>query len=77
MFIAEQTGRTLAQAAIQFCLSEPNIAAVLPNIVRQDQLDEFCAGSDVPPLATDEVTELHHLYDDIFATLEEIQPQRA
>ena len=77
LFIAEQTGRSLAQAAIQFCLSEPHIAAVLPNIVRQDQLDEFTAGSDVPPLAPDEITELHHLYDDVFATLEEIQPQRA
>ena len=45
--------------------------------MRQDQLDEFTAGSDVPPLAPDEITELHHLYDDVFATLEEIQPQRA
>ena len=50
---------------------------MLPNIVRQNQLDEFTAGSDVPPLAPDEITELHHLYDDVFATLEEIQPQRA
>jgi aryl-alcohol dehydrogenase-like predicted oxidoreductase len=76
MFIAQETGRTLAQAAIQFCLSEPNIAAVLPNIVRKDQLDEFTGGSDAPPLAADEIAELHRLYDEVFATLEEIQPQR-
>jgi aryl-alcohol dehydrogenase-like predicted oxidoreductase len=76
MFIAEETGRTLAQAAIQFCLSEPNIAAVLPNIVRRDQLDEFTAGSDVSPLGTEEVAEMYRLYDEEFAGLEEIQPQR-
>ena len=55
VFVAQETGRTLAQAAIQFCLSEPNIAAVLPNIVRQDQLDEFIEGTEVPPLTSDEV----------------------
>ena len=76
LFIAGETGRTLAQAAIQFCLSEPSIAAVLPNIVRRDQLDEFAAGSDAPPLSADEVAELNRLYDEEFAALEEIQPQR-
>ena len=76
LFVAQETGRTLAQAAIQFCLSEPNIAAVLPNIVRQDQLDEFTAGTEVPALTSDEVTELNRLYDEEFASLEEIQPQR-
>ena len=77
LFIAQETGRTLAQAAIQFCLSEPNIASVLPNIVRRDQLNEFTAGSDAPPLSEDEVTELNRLYDEEFSALEEIQPQRA
>jgi aryl-alcohol dehydrogenase-like predicted oxidoreductase len=76
MFIAKETGRTLAQAAIQFCLSEPNIAAVLPNIVRRDQLDEFTTGSDVSPLAAEEIAEMYRLYDEEFAGLEEIQPQR-
>jgi aryl-alcohol dehydrogenase-like predicted oxidoreductase len=76
LFIAQETGRTLAQAAVQFCLSEPNIAAVLPNIVRRDQLDEFTAGSDVAPLTGDEIAELNRLYDEEFAALEEIQPQR-
>ena len=76
LFVAQETGRTLAQAAVQFCLSEPNIAAVLPNIVRRDQLDEFTAGSDVAPITADELTELNRLYDEEFSVLEEIQPQR-
>ena len=77
LFVGQETGRTLAQAAIQFCLSEPSIAAVLPNIVRRDQLDEFAAGSDAPALTDNEVAELNRLYDEEFASLEEIQPQRA
>ena len=75
-FIAGETGRTLAQAAIQFCLAEPSIAAVLPNIVTGDQLREYAAGTEVPPLEADELTELSRLYDEEFAALEEIQPQR-
>jgi aryl-alcohol dehydrogenase-like predicted oxidoreductase len=77
LFVAQETNRTLAQAAIQFCLSEPNIAAVLPNIVRKDQLDEFAIASDTPPITPDELSELYRLYDEEFSTLEEIQPQRA
>jgi hypothetical protein len=49
---------------------------VLPNIVRKDQLDEFTAGSDVSPLGAEEVAEMYRLYDEEFAGLEEIQPQR-
>ena len=77
LFVAEETGRTLAQAAIQFCMSEPYIASVLPNIVREDQLIEFAAGSDVTPLLPDELDELYRLYDEEFSVLEEIQPQRS
>jgi len=76
-FIAQGTGRTLAQAAIQFSLSEPSIAAVLPNITTEAQLREFAAGAGVPPLAEEELAELHRLYDEEFAALEAIQPQRA
>ena len=76
LFIAGETGRTLAQAAIQFALAEPSIAAVLPNIVTGEQLAEYTAASDVPPLSDDDLAELNRLYDEEFAALEEIQPQR-
>jgi aryl-alcohol dehydrogenase-like predicted oxidoreductase len=75
-FIAQDTGRTLAQAAIQFCLSESTIAAVLPNIVTQEQLHEYVAGSEAAPLTGEEITELYRLYDEEFSALEAIQPQR-
>ncbi len=76
-FIALESGRTLAQAAIQFCLSEPSIASVLPNIVTEDDLLEFSKGSEVPVLDEQEVRELYRIYDEEFATLESIQPQRS
>lgn len=76
LFVAQETGRTLAQAAIQFCLSEPSIAAVLPNIVRRDQLDEFVEAAHVPPISEEELAELNRIYDEEFMALEDIQPER-
>ncbi len=77
LFVAGgDTGRTLAQAAIRFCLTEPGIACVLPNIVRGDQLAEFAAASEVPALTDEETLELARVYDEEFAALEAIQPER-
>tara|TARA_Y100000590_G_scaffold464050_2_gene632459 strand:- start:273 stop:1274 length:1002 start_codon:yes stop_codon:yes gene_type:complete len=77
LFIADETGRTLAQAAIQFCLAETSIASILPNIVNQDQLNEYCRATDTPKLNSEELIELHRIYDHEFVSLEKIQPQRA
>ena len=77
LFVAGgDTGRTLAQAAIRFCLAEGSIASVLPNIVRRDQLAEFAAASEAAPLTAEELAELARIYDEEFAALEEIQPER-
>ena len=77
LFVAQETDRTLAQAAIQFALSEPLIASVLPNIVSHEQLLEYAEASHTPRIAADELTELNRIYDEEFQTLEKIQPQRA
>jgi aryl-alcohol dehydrogenase-like predicted oxidoreductase len=60
------TGRTIAQAAIQFCLSEPAIASVLPNITNERELQEFATAPDTPPLSQEEVSRLHDLFDHDF-----------
>ena len=60
------TGRTIGQAAVQFTLSEPMVASVLPNIVTEHELQEFVAAVDTPPLTADEVARLHDLYDHDF-----------
>ena len=60
------TGRTIAQAAIQFVLAEPTIASVLPNFLSEAQLIEFTDALDTPPLTDDELSRIAELYDHDF-----------
>jgi aryl-alcohol dehydrogenase-like predicted oxidoreductase len=62
-FLTEGTGRTIGQAALQFILSEPGVASTLPNIYNAEQLDEFAAAPDTPPLSEDELARLRDLYE--------------
>jgi aryl-alcohol dehydrogenase-like predicted oxidoreductase len=62
-FLTEGTGRTIGQAAIQWLLSSPAIASVLPNIYDADQLAEFVAASDTPELTVDELARVADLYE--------------
>ena len=62
----EGTGRTISQAAIQFTLSEPAIASVLPNIVNEEDLREFIAATETPELTQDELSRITELYDHDF-----------
>ena len=62
----EGTGRTIGQAAIQFVLARPVISSVLPNMLNEEQLREFCEASDAPPLNDDEQTRLEELYPSVF-----------
>lgn len=62
-FLAAGTGRTVAQAALQFCLAEPSVATVLPNFTRVDQLEEFLQASEVPALSPSELECVHAWWD--------------
>jgi len=62
-FLAEGTGRTLSQAAIQFCLAQESIASVLPNITTLAELREYVAAPETPALTQDELQRLYELYD--------------
>ena len=42
--------RTLGQAALQWLLADPRVASCLPNIYDEEQLKEFAAAPDCPPL---------------------------
>jgi aryl-alcohol dehydrogenase-like predicted oxidoreductase len=53
-FLTKDTGRTLAQAAIQFILAEPSVGSVLPNIYNERQLREFVGATDTPDLSEEE-----------------------
>jgi aryl-alcohol dehydrogenase-like predicted oxidoreductase len=62
-FLTEGTGRTIGQAAIQFVLSSPAVASVLPNIYDAEQLEEFVAAAESPPLTADELSRIARLYE--------------
>ncbi len=70
-FLTEGTGRTIGQAAIQFILASPAAASVLPNIYDEDQLHEFAAASDTPPLTQEELDRIADLYEHNFYLEEE------
>ncbi|HLW18615.1 MAG TPA: aldo/keto reductase [Actinomycetota bacterium] len=56
-------GMTIGQAAIKWLLAEPLITTVLPNIYRDDQLEEFVAAADKPGLTEAQLTLVADLYD--------------
>jgi aryl-alcohol dehydrogenase-like predicted oxidoreductase len=58
----ERPDRTLGQAAMSWLLAEPRVMTVLPNIYDREQLAEFAAAPDTPPLDTDELTRIEALY---------------
>lgn len=65
-FLTEGRRRTMGQAALQFVLAEPSVATVLPNIYSVEQLDEFAAAPEKPPLSLEEVKRVVELYDENF-----------
>jgi aryl-alcohol dehydrogenase-like predicted oxidoreductase len=65
-FLTEGTGRTISDAAIQFCLESPNVVSVLPNIYNEEQLEEFVAGADVAPLTAEEFARIAAMYPENF-----------
>jgi len=65
-FLWNGRGRNLAQAAIQFILSEPAVASVLPNIYNEDLLREYAGASDAPALTADDLAKVQGLYAENF-----------
>jgi len=64
-------GRTIGQAALQFVLAQPTVSSVLPNILNEEQLREFAAAPDTPPLTEEESARLRDLYDRNFGVEKE------
>ncbi|MBI4462816.1 MAG: aldo/keto reductase [Acidobacteria bacterium] len=61
-FLTEGRGQTIGQAAIKFCLAEPRVLSVLPNIYNREQLEEFAPASDLPDLTAADLTRVAELY---------------
>lgn len=63
-FLTEGTGRTLAQAAIQFILAEPSVASVLPNIYSDALLQECVGACAAMPLTPEELERIQQCITD-------------
>jgi aryl-alcohol dehydrogenase-like predicted oxidoreductase len=59
----EETGRTLAQAAIKFALYQPTIVSVLPNFTNLDELQHYTDAVDVPDITDSEQSLLDDLWE--------------
>jgi aryl-alcohol dehydrogenase-like predicted oxidoreductase len=58
--------RTIAQLALQYAVAQPGITSVLPTMTSIEQLDEFTAATDAPPLTTEELRRVDELYAENF-----------
>ncbi len=67
----EGADRTLGQAALQWLLADPRVASTLPNIYNDEQLREFAAAPECPPLTGDEMERIAELYAGHFGIEEE------
>lgn len=57
-FLVRDEIRSLAQAALKFCLSHPAVSTVIPGMRTVAHVEENCAASDGQPLRPDELVQL-------------------
>ena len=65
-FLGEDTGRTMAQAAIKFCLAQGTIMTVLPNITSMEDLQEYASAPETPDLTEEESRIIDELWENGF-----------
>ena len=65
-FLSEESGRTMAQAAIKFCLAQATIVSVLPNLTSIDTMVEYSKAPDTPDITTEEANRLLYLSENNF-----------
>jgi len=61
-FLERDGDRTLGQAAIRWLLYHDPVASVTPTFRTTDDIDDWAAAADVPPLSTDEYDRVQALY---------------
>lgn len=60
-FLAAGTGRSLAQAAIKFCLAHPAVSVVIPGLKTPEQALENVAAASVPDLTPEELKRIEEV----------------
>ncbi len=64
--IAHETGLSIRQLAIKWLASQPGVVSIEPNIVSEEDLDEYASACDGTVLPTEVLDELAKLYEDDF-----------
>jgi aryl-alcohol dehydrogenase-like predicted oxidoreductase len=62
-FLTNGKPGTIGQIALRYCLAQPSVTTVLPNLYDADQIEEFAGASDLPDLTAEEVARVDALYD--------------
>jgi aryl-alcohol dehydrogenase-like predicted oxidoreductase len=73
--LRKQRNVTLGQLALLWLYAHPSIVSSLPNIYNEEQIAEFAAASDHPPLNDGEMEQIHEMYErnfDITPYVEEV-----
>ncbi|MFC5971900.1 aldo/keto reductase [Halomarina salina] len=65
-FLERDGERTMAQAAIQWLLSHDEVASVTPTFRTREDVEEWAAASETPPLTPGEVERVEELYEQNF-----------
>lgn len=60
--LCDARGVTISQLALLWLYAHPSIVSALPNIYDEEQLREFAAASEHPPLDDREMEQVHDLY---------------
>ncbi|MHB8575575.1 MAG: aldo/keto reductase [Dehalococcoidia bacterium] len=56
--------RTIGQAALQWLYAQPRVYSVLPNLYGMEQIEEFAAASDCPPLTAAQIARVDELFQE-------------
>ena len=65
-FLKKGSRTTLSQAALRFCLDNPNIATVVPGVKNLMELEEIVSCSGLPALDAEDMVELERTYREVF-----------
>ncbi|MCT9094441.1 aldo/keto reductase [Haloarchaeobius sp. HME9146] len=65
-FLERDGERTMSQASLQWLLYHDSVATITPTFRTREDIDEWAAASDVPPLSDEEFERVQDLYADGF-----------
>ena len=65
-FLLDGPIRTMSQAAMVFCLMNPDIHTTVPGVKNRAEAEETAACVDMPPISAEHLARLRQLYENDF-----------